>query len=146
MRISIPSRILVGLQFLLIGYLLATGPWFPAGWYWLLPYAAGWMLALMAFVAFRNSRLTVFPEPRQGATLLTTGVFRYIRHPFYAAVLLIMLSLTGNAFTLDRMGAFLVLLIILVIKLNFEERLLEQTYPQYKAYARRSWRLIPWVY
>ncbi len=140
------SGLLVTLQLGLIAALFATGPWLarhPAAQLAELLAAAlgGW-----AILSMRHSKLRVRPEVAPGATLVTGGPFRWVRHPMYAAVLLLTAALVAAAWTLPRVGCWLALLVVLVAKLRREERFLHARFPGYADYARATARLVPGVW
>lgn len=137
------SWTLVALQLGLIAALLATGPLLarhPAAQLAELLAAA---LGAWALLAMRHSKLRVQPEVAPGATLVTAGPFRRIRHPMYAAVLLMLAALVADAASPLRAGLWLALLAVLVIKLRREERFLRAHFPGYADYTRATARLVP---
>ena len=77
---------------------------------------------------------------------MTTGPYRLIRHPMYLALLVTTLPLVLEDFTLIRFGVWMILLIDLVLKLNYEEKLLVAQLVGYDRYTRNSYRLIPLLY
>ena len=83
-------------------------------------------------------------NPTEGL-LITSGPYRYIRNPIYAAVWL--LTWTGIAVHWSLLNAFLGLVILatLGVKIFCEEILLRDKYPEYKQYAQRTARLIPYL-
>ncbi|MEX1125861.1 MAG: 2-amino-4-hydroxy-6-hydroxymethyldihydropteridine diphosphokinase [Acidimicrobiia bacterium] len=90
--------------------------------------------------------LTALPEPVAGATLVESGPYRYVRHPIYGAIFLILLgasllfaSTAGNLLSLGLLGFFWA-------KSRYEERQLRIVYPQYSSYRRRvTKRFIPFL-
>jgi protein-S-isoprenylcysteine O-methyltransferase Ste14 len=104
------------------------------------------LLGIVAIVLMRPGNFSIFPVPKQDAQLVTKGPYRLIRHPMYTAVLLFCFSLLLNRITVSSVAIFLVLLIDLVLKLHFEERLLLSLFPPYAAYMKKTWRLIPFIY
>jgi protein-S-isoprenylcysteine O-methyltransferase Ste14 len=146
MQISGRSWQLVIAQFLLLGFIIVTGPWYPASNMGLLFYVAGWIIGIAAVWAFQRSKLSVFPEPNSRSQLLTHGIFHYIRHPLYTAVLLIAGSLAFDQASWMRMVAWVLLLVVLLMKMDHEEGLLLQKFPAYSDYKKKTWRLIPLVY
>jgi len=78
--------------------------------------------------------------------LIVSGPFRWVRHPMYTSLLLVTLEwVLGNPFTY-RIILRLGLLMTLVIKLGYEERLLLERFPEYEGYRRQIKRLIPFVW
>jgi protein-S-isoprenylcysteine O-methyltransferase Ste14 len=81
---------------------------------------------------------------RRDHTLVTTGPYRWVRHPFYAAVALIMLSnalIAANWFLLVG-GA--VIITLLAIRVRIEEaQLLARFGAAYQAYLDRTGRFLP---
>ncbi|MFI5362000.1 MAG: methyltransferase family protein [Elusimicrobiota bacterium] len=70
-------------------------------------------------------RLTPFPRPRDDSSLVTDGVYRYVRHPLYLGVILAALL---NA------------------KASREEAWLSAKFPDYASYRLKSRKLIPFLY
>ena len=146
MQISGRSWQLVIAQFLLLGFILVTGPWYPASEFGQFFFVAGWLVGIAAVWAFQRSKLSVFPEPNSESQLLTHGIYHYIRHPLYTAVLLIAGSLAFDQASWLRMVAWVLLLVVLLMKMDYEEGLLLTKFPGYSDYKKKTWRLIPMVY
>ncbi len=103
---------------------------------------------LLGFLSFRalGRNFRVFAAPRRSGTLVTTGVYSMLRHPMYTATIMAVGGYAlffGSLFSLPLWLGVMVLYVIKAIK---EERLLEQHYPEYAEYSKRTWRLIPFVY
>lgn len=97
-------------------------------------------------VARLGPNRTMFPKPRPRSHLVTTGVYRWVRHPLYLSVL--SGSLAWVAYWNTPWGWLLWLgeAVFLDAKARREERWLREQFPDYGAYARRVRRLIPGVY
>jgi protein-S-isoprenylcysteine O-methyltransferase Ste14 len=100
---------------------------------------AGWARLTFGIRSFRFAA-----NPTQGA-LVTTGPYRYIRNPIYAAAWLIVWS--GVAAHWSPMNATLaaVVAVMLIVKIACEEPLLRMVYPEYAEYSRKTARLVPFV-
>jgi protein-S-isoprenylcysteine O-methyltransferase Ste14 len=90
--------------------------------------------------------LTPFTEPRAGAPLVVTGLYRRLRHPMYFGQALIAV---GAPLTLG--ARYLLLLsgldvLVLGARILREEEALARTFPEYPRYAARTKRLIPFLY
>jgi protein-S-isoprenylcysteine O-methyltransferase Ste14 len=123
-----------------------TGPIVPGNPVFLVGAVVGVLLMIWAIGTMRLSNLNVMPDLKANSILVTSGPYRLIRHPMYAAILLITLALVWNHPTLWRAGYWLVLLIDLHFKLIYEEKLLLGKCPQYSDYKQRTKRLIPFIY
>lgn len=123
-----------------------TGPIVPGNPVFLVGAVAGVLLVIWSLWTMRLSNLNVMPDLKANSILVTSGPYRLIRHPMYAAVLLITLALVLNHLTLLRVGYWLVLVIDLHLKFMYEEKLLLEKYPQYSDYKQRTKRLIPFIY
>jgi protein-S-isoprenylcysteine O-methyltransferase Ste14 len=90
--------------------------------------------------------LTPLPRPREAASLRDGGLFGFVRHPIYGAVMLLALgaSLRASPWALIP-TAFLVL--VLAGKSVREERWLVERYPAYPAYRERvRRRFLPFIW
>ncbi len=94
-----------------------------------------------------GSRFTGLVAIQEGHHLETGGLYRFIRHPSYAGLLL---SIAGYVLVFRCwLGLLLVaaMLAVLVARMDAEEALLEGEFgEEYTSYKRRTWRLVPWVY
>ncbi len=101
------------------------------------------------FLTFRENPYlspAVRVQPERGQTVISTGPYRYVRHPMYAGVIPFMV---GTTFLLGSWYGLLGL--ILVVGIGFravrEERVLRAELPGYDAYMGRvKYRLIPYVW
>jgi protein-S-isoprenylcysteine O-methyltransferase Ste14 len=145
-RVSVRSLLLVGAQLVLLAGLAGTGPWWPETTGARVLVVAGVGLGVWAVITMRWRHLRATPEPAEGARLLTGGPYRGVRHPMYAATLLVVAGWLAGYATWPRGLLALALLAVLVLKLRYEERLLAQHFSDYHAYAQRTKRLVPWVW
>jgi protein-S-isoprenylcysteine O-methyltransferase Ste14 len=90
--------------------------------------------------------LSPLVSPRPGAALVTSGPYRYLRHPMYVGQALIAV---GAPLTLGcRWVVWLALpaLLVLGLRMVSEEAALARTFPDYGGWAARAKRLIPFVF
>ena len=137
---------LVAIQLLSLGLIALSGPLFAANPALLLLEGAAGLLGLWAIGTMGIGNFNVTPDGKHRARLVTGGPYRYIRHPMYTALLMGSLSLVLDAFSLLRLAMWLVLLVDLLVKLNYEERLLSQDLEGYSTHIQRTKRLIPFLY
>ena len=104
-------------------------------------------IALMVWsrATFGRRSFHATANPTEGG-LVTTGPYRFIRHPIYSSVCLFTwASVLGH---LSSLSVALALFVTLGawIRIVTEERMLREQYPEYTAYARTTKRAIPFIY
>ncbi len=146
MSVGTQSRLWVAAQFGLIAFMLA----WPADWAW---DAAGIALGVLAlalslwvFAYNRPGNFNIRPEPKAGATLVTRGPYRWVRHPMYVALLLGMAAVAALAHSLAQPVLWVILAVVLNFKAALEERLLAMRWPDYATYCASTKRFIPGVW
>jgi protein-S-isoprenylcysteine O-methyltransferase len=143
--------------------LLLGGPWverlllargYQAAWLLDILFVAGLVLVVGGGLLLAWARLTLgrLGSPKvliqDGHRLITTGPYRRLRNPMYTADLLLY---AGVAIALGAwislVLAIAALLPMLVGRAKLEERLLVERFgEEYRAWAAKSWRLIPFLW
>jgi protein-S-isoprenylcysteine O-methyltransferase Ste14 len=106
------------------------------------------LLMIWARLTFGLRSFHAAANPTQGG-LVTSGPYRYWRHPIYAALLFFVWT---GVLTQGGIPSLLSLLLAVVatvttgVRILSEEKLLKATFPDYAAYAAQTRRLIPFVY
>jgi protein-S-isoprenylcysteine O-methyltransferase Ste14 len=102
-------------------------------------------LMIWARVTFGGRSFHATASPTEGG-LVTTGPYRYVRHPIYAAALFITWAgVIGNLSVVNV--AFGILTFVGgLTRMLCEETLIRVRYPEYDEYAKRTRRLIPFVF
>jgi len=102
---------------------------------------AGNVLSILVLYRLGKS-FAIMAEAR---VLVTDGPYRIVRHPLYVveefgsvAMLIQFFGPAAIAFTLGQIA-------VQVARAYFEERILSDTFPEYRAYQARTWRFIPYV-
>ena len=103
--------------------------------------------ALYAEVLRENMWLSRTIEVQEGQKVVSTGLYGIVRHPMYAATLLMFMSMplvlaSGAAF-----AVFLAYPLIIAKRIRGEEALLERELEGYSAYKQKvRYRLIPFIW
>lgn len=129
----------------ILGILIATGT-SAGGPRWLWSVGTGCLgLGVAILVAgFLNLGRALTPTPvPNGADLQQGGLYRYIRHPIYTGVLLVMLGVVLRSPGWWPLAWWCVLLAILSVKSGWEERMLSERFGEYPDYMRRTGRFLP---
>jgi protein-S-isoprenylcysteine O-methyltransferase Ste14 len=144
------GKLWVALQFALLATLgalcLQQARFQPPGLLSVAFWLASVILGLWTLSANHPGNFNIRPEPKAHGHLVTSGPYRWVRHPMYGSVLL--LAAGASAWLLNLTGAvlWLALLGVLIAKAHLEELWLVQRYPEYALYRQRTWRLVPWIY
>ena len=139
-------RSLVIVQFGSLALLAVTGPLIPRTPLWFALALLGMLLGLWALQSMGLGNVNISPEVRPDATLVHRGPYGVIRHPMYAALLLVAIAWVGNDPTLLRVLVLALLTANLLIKMQVEERFLIDYDPAYAHYMKQTRRLIPLLY
>lgn len=107
---------------------------------------AGCGLGVVSLVYIRLDNLRIFPEPKKNIRLVTTGPYKFVRHPMYVSVLLLSASFVAESHSFVSLPAWFILLCVLLEKIRIEETLLSHLLPEYGEYKKRTWRLIPFLF
>jgi len=137
---------LVTVQLASIACLLLSGPLVAMHPLWGSLEFVGLVLGVWSLATMPLRQLRVTPEVAPNAKLVASGPYRFIRHPMYLSVLVTTISLVIHHFTAWRLAVWCVLLVALILKIQFEEMLLRERFPEYREYQRRTKRLIPFLY
>lgn len=139
------SWLLIILQFLMIGWLIIGFSENRFSFIAIVLITLAFVLIIWAVVAMRKSYLSVFPEPTKASALITNGPYRFIRHPMYTAVIIGCAGLLYHNFTWIRLFVFIALVVVLLIKLNWEEKMLIEKFPSYIGYMKHTKKLLPGI-
>ncbi len=138
------GRLLFLLQIMLMAYMIwprGIASFGPAG-VSLCVLAA--VIGFWTLAANRPGNFSVFPEPKTGAQLITSGPYPYVRHPMYTSVLLFCAGMVVLRFTLIGVISWSLLVAVLYLKSRLEEAALRQKFPAYGDYRLGTGRFLPW--
>jgi protein-S-isoprenylcysteine O-methyltransferase Ste14 len=112
---------------------------------WLVPCALGAATGIWSLLHNLPGNFGIYPEIRSGGQLVTSGPYRWVRHPMYASLLLMMSGIClYNGLWPNFLGLGL-LGLALGGKIRREECYLHQEFPGYATYAQSTKRLIPYL-
>jgi protein-S-isoprenylcysteine O-methyltransferase Ste14 len=104
--------------------------------------AIGLMVA--ARITFGRRSFHAAANPTAGG-LVTTGPYRWLRHPIYAAILYFIWSTALDYRSYQAIAAAGLVTVGAVVRMYAEETLLIGMYPEYATYRARTARIIPFV-
>jgi protein-S-isoprenylcysteine O-methyltransferase Ste14 len=110
-------------------------------------YVAGFLLMAWALLTLRRNYQLGGSDPRSADRMVIDGPYRLIRHPMYAAALMIALGLACLIQSWSVFGVFCIYLALILLLIPMEEEGLRKAYgEQYDAYRQKAKRLVPFVY
>jgi protein-S-isoprenylcysteine O-methyltransferase Ste14 len=99
--------------------------------------------AVMAYQTTNRTPLSPLPEPNREHRLVTRGVYGWVRHPIYSAILLGSFGLALFVARPLTLAIAMALAVFFWLKSRHEDRLLLEVYPEYRAYASHVGRFVP---
>jgi protein-S-isoprenylcysteine O-methyltransferase Ste14 len=129
-----------------LAFILGTNSWFSDHIGLLILQIAGLVTGLWSILTMSGSKLNITPIPREGASLVQNGLYKYIRHPMYLSLLMAIPPIVLRSPETVNIIVFLVFLINQFLKMFYEEQLLKHYFKDYSEYMKHSWRLIPFVF
>lgn len=100
------------------------------------------LILFLAAIALRPA-LTASPVPKQSAPLIQSGIYRYVRHPMYSAVITVGAAVMLGNPTLLTMIVWVALIIVLLNKAHYEDQLLLAKHPTAKVYQSQVGAFVP---
>ncbi len=108
---------------------------------------AGYALGAYALIENRFFSGMVRIQFERGHEVISSGPYRWVRHPGYAGALL---NYLATPIFLDARWAFLpaiLLVVVLVIRTHLEDKTLQEELPGYRKYTKRvPYRLLPGIW
>ena len=138
-------KLLVTLQFGLISLMILFSKGVVHSFTAILIFTAGLLLGLWAISHNQRKNFHIRPELKEGCRLITSGAYKWIRHPMYSSVILMMLGVVLSTPTPIEFLLFFTLIIVLVLKAKREEKLWCRHDEAYIAYKNRTKLFIPYI-
>ena len=104
--------------------------------------AAALMIAARATFGRRSFHAAA--NPTEGG-IVSTGPYRYLRHPIYAAAIYFVWAAALDHRALPAYAGATLVTIGGIIRMLLEERMLVRRYPEYRDYMARTRRVVPFV-
>ncbi len=105
--------------------------------------AVGLMIWARMTMGLRSFHATA--DPTEGG-LVTSGPYRFIRHPIYTSICLFCLAAILAHASLITVALGVLVMVGAFMRMTAEERLLVERYPAYRLYASPTKRMVPYVF
>lgn len=90
-----------------------------------------------------NTNLSPFPSPKSNTTLITNGVYKFVRHPIYTGIILVTFGYGLYAYSLYKIIISVFLYTLFYFKSSYEEERLRTIFPDYELYQKINGRFFP---
>ncbi len=90
-----------------------------------------------------NTNISPFPSPRSKTILITSGMFKYMRHPIYSGIIISSISHSIYSGSIYKLIVAVVLYLLFYFKSIYEERKLSQQFLNYENYKKITGRFFP---
>ena len=137
------ERILVFLQFFIISlhfFQLEFIPQKQIIQVSLFSYLFGFLIIIIAFIILSvaikdlGRNLSPFPRPTNNSNLVTTGIYRFTRHPMYYSLVLISYGVFITKLSIYNLFLLISLVLIIKFKIALEEQYLSNKFKNYSLY------------
>ena len=105
-----------------------------------LSYLVGFLIIMIAFIIFLISikdlgrNLSPFPRPINNSNLVTTGIYRFTRHPMYYSLIFISIGVFIIKLSIYYLFLTISLALIIKFKIALEEKYLMNKFKNYSLY------------
>jgi protein-S-isoprenylcysteine O-methyltransferase Ste14 len=94
-----------------------------------------------------NPYLTKIVVVQKDQKVITTGPYKYVRHPMYSGVIILFFALPLALGSFYGLIPGVPMAVLFIMRTWFEDEMLHQELPGYKEYAGKTrYRLLPWVW
>ena len=134
MNDKIYSKVLVALQFSIILLLLLINDSIFNHLISLFISTTGFLFGLYTLYFNRIGNFNITPEIKENSKLIKNGAYKYIRHPMYFSVFLMMAGVVLTEINVINISCYMALVVVLYLKASKEEKLWSDKLDEYKQY------------
>jgi protein-S-isoprenylcysteine O-methyltransferase Ste14 len=136
-KFALPVVMLAGLYLLISGNLFSINPFLVV---------QGLAVAVMPWArrSFQPGQFNIHADPKEGQ-MISSGPYKFIRHPMYASALVIIWSGILGHFSPLNLVIGVMVTVVVSIRIMVEEQYLRTRYPDYMDFSRKTKRVIPFI-
>ena len=103
-------------------------------------YFVGFLIIIIAFIILflaikdLGRNLSPFPRPINNSNLVTTGIYRFTRHPMYYSLIFISFGVFITKLSIYYLFLTTILILIIKFKIDLEEKYLKNKFKNYLFY------------
>lgn len=145
MKDKLYSYILVFMQFVFIVSLLVINESIFNNILSLIISSSGFLFGVYAIYCNSLSNFNIIPEIKDEAVLIKSGAYKYVRHPMYFSVFLMMFGVIVTNISYINLILYVLLILTLFLKAKKEEKLWLIRLKEYKEYQNKTKMFIPFI-
>lgn len=150
MKIKYKDLLFVSIQFILFALFTTDFDWSLGFSHWFrilnLFFSIIGLLIVILSILQLNKNLSPFPTPKDTSVLLENGLYKFIRHPIYSGIVLMLWGYSLYKDSWYKIGITLLLLLLFHFKTQYEEQQLQNKFKNYKAYKSKTGKFFPKIY
>ncbi len=104
----------------------------------------GLLIVIIAILQL-NKNLSPFPTPKTHSVLLQNGLYKVIRHPIYSGLILIFFGYGVSKDSGYKIIIATLLFILFHFKTQYEEKQLQNKFPEYQSYKSKTNKFFPYL-
>lgn len=116
-----------------------------------LPYWTNYLLLTLVAIGFVIIFLGILNlnddlsgiNPKKGNRMVFNGIYKYVRHPIYAGILVSMISYAFFTASVFKLLLTLIMGVVFYYKSNNEENWMLEKFEQYRRYKKKTGRFLP---
>lgn len=139
------SNFLVTIQFVIIFILLLINDSIFNNYISFFISLLGFIFGVYTLYFNRMGNFNIRPEIKSNAKLISNGAYKYIRHPMYSCVLVIMGGVIVSNINFINIICYAILIIVLYLKAKKEEILWSEKIKEYSRYKQKTKMFIPFI-
>ncbi len=145
MNEELKGRVLVACQFIIIGLLVSTTKWHFFNVVALGLYCGSFSVVARTLIVMVPGSFNIRPTLKKKAKLVSSGPYRYIRHPMYLGVILACAGLLATSADVWRISLLAGLVLVLYCKAIMEEKILLASFTEYQQLRERTGMFFPGI-
>lgn len=146
MKEKIYSKVLVILQFTIVLLLLIANDSFFSNLVSMFIFTLGTLFGIYTLCFNRIGNFNIAPEIKQNSKFIKTGPYKYIRHPMYFSLFLMIGGVILTEIDILNIVFYFSLIIVLYLKAKKEEKLWSEKLEEYVEYKKHTKMFIPFVF
>ena len=138
--------LLITIQIVCLIYIVLTGPVFTKNIILLFFQVVAIFVILWTLWTIKVDNFSLNKKKSDTRRLIPKGPYKIVRNPIYSSILILVVSMVVNSFSVFRLIVLIVFIISLILTVMIFDRDLHRKFSDYSLYKQRTYRLIPFIF